>query len=235
MPTEKPTAQGAKREPVTRERIFAKALEMVDAEGCEALSMRRLARELGVEAMALYHHVPNKEAILDGVVEVAIMTSGQPGQDANGAWLTDDWAENLVRGGVWFRDAMLAHPHVMPLITDRTLKGSPMLGMYEGPLYTLAQAGFEGQALLDAYHAYFAYVFGWSALAVGVERAKFTPNAALEVPDAFPMTRALGSSLNDWSQGFESGLRTLLKGLESENVAGPPTALNPPLRPESTA
>ena len=56
-------------EPLTRERILSTALSMVDEEGIEALSMRRLARELGVDPMAIYHHLPNKRALLSGLIE----------------------------------------------------------------------------------------------------------------------------------------------------------------------
>jgi AcrR family transcriptional regulator len=63
-PTESP------REPLTRERVFRAAIDLADASGIDALSMRRLAQELGVEAMSLYHHVRNKDDLLDGMVEV---------------------------------------------------------------------------------------------------------------------------------------------------------------------
>lgn len=209
----------AGREPLTKERIFGTALRIVDEEGLEKLTMRRLARELEVEAMALYHHVPNKDAIYDGVVTMAIESTGTMA-------ISDDWMAMLIEGARLFRDTMLAHPHVMPLITNRTLKGSPLLGMVEGPIAMFAQAGLSGEALIDAYHAYLAYVFGWSQLAVGAEVAREADEKAAEAdtlvtPDAeaFPLTTAIGPAVNDWSHGFELGLETLLRALAARNEA----------------
>lgn len=205
----------AGREPVTKERIFSAALALIDSEGVEALTMRRLAKDLGVEAMALYHHVPNKEAIYDGVVELAVVNAGH-------MEITEDWMTNLVNGAELFRYAIGEHPRVMPLITNRTLKASPLLGMIEGPLAMLTQGGFEGQALIDAYHAYLAYLFGWSLLAVGIEAAKAAGDlgspVAPEIEEQIPLTRAVGPAVNDWSHGFAEGLRTLLRALAEENA-----------------
>ncbi|HZG94489.1 MAG TPA: TetR family transcriptional regulator, partial [Mycobacteriales bacterium] len=67
MPASRATG-GSKRAPVTRERAVAAAVALADVEGLGALTMRRLAQELGVEAMSLYHHVANKDDILDGMV-----------------------------------------------------------------------------------------------------------------------------------------------------------------------
>ena len=60
------------RAPLSRARVFRSAVDLVDADGLEALTMRRLAEALDVEAMSLYHHVPNKEGVLDGIVEVIV-------------------------------------------------------------------------------------------------------------------------------------------------------------------
>ena len=66
-----PTSRTAQRSPLTRERVLRTAMDLADRDGLDALTMRALADELGVEAMSLYYHLPNKSAILDGVVEVA--------------------------------------------------------------------------------------------------------------------------------------------------------------------
>ena len=74
MPTKKKSRGSSQkprvREPLTRERALRKAMQLADARGLDELTMRRLAHELGVEAMSLYHHVPNKDAILDGMVDL---------------------------------------------------------------------------------------------------------------------------------------------------------------------
>ena len=83
----------AARQPVTRARIFATALALLDREGPAALSMRRLGEVLGVEAMSLYHHVPNKAAILDGLFE-AVLAELPPAPPATG------WREAVTERGV---------------------------------------------------------------------------------------------------------------------------------------
>src|ERR671916_1636487 len=80
-----------KRRPLSRRRILETAVRFVDREGLEALSMRKLGSELGVEAMSLYNHVPNKSALLDGMVEVLLGELEVPSED-------EEW-ERRVRGG----------------------------------------------------------------------------------------------------------------------------------------
>ena len=74
----RPRTSHARRKPLSRERVLRAAIGLADAEGIEALSMRKLARELGVEAMSLYNHVANKDAILDGIVEVVARKKRAP-------------------------------------------------------------------------------------------------------------------------------------------------------------
>ena len=68
----KPTAAKKRRDPLSRERVLRAALEIADKEGIDALSMRRLGEDLGVKAMSLYKHVPNKDAVLDGMVDIVV-------------------------------------------------------------------------------------------------------------------------------------------------------------------
>ena len=108
------TAGRARRAPLTREAVLRRAVALADADGLPAVTMRRLAEELGVEAMSLYHHVPGKEALLDGMAELVFeemveATAALPGVDAV-------WAE----AGRWFavvrervlaaRSVLLRHP-----------------------------------------------------------------------------------------------------------------------------
>ena len=92
------------REPLTRDRVIEAALRVMDTEGLEAVSMRRVAREVGVEAMSLYHHVEDKEDLLDGICEHVMAGFDFPD-------LVDDWAENCRRGArAWRRSCRRTRP-----------------------------------------------------------------------------------------------------------------------------
>src|ERR687897_673164 len=101
-----------KRRPLSRRRILEAAVRFVDREGLEALSMRKLGSELGVEAMSLYNHVPNKDALLDGMVEVLLGELEVPSERA--AW--EERVKEAYRG---FRRLAHEHPNVFPLLVNR--------------------------------------------------------------------------------------------------------------------
>src|ERR671913_1313899 len=101
-----------KRQPLSRQRILEAAVRFVDREGLEALSMRKLGSELGVEAMSLYNHVPNKDALLDGMVEVLLGELEVPAE-------SQSWEERIRQGYGAFRRLAHRHPNVFPLLVNR--------------------------------------------------------------------------------------------------------------------
>src|SRR5919112_3249419 len=101
-----------KRQPLSRRRILEAAVRFADREGLEALSMQKLGSELGVEAMSLYNHVPNKDALLDGMVEVLLGELEVPPED-------DSWDERIREGYRSFRRLAHEHPNVFPLLVNR--------------------------------------------------------------------------------------------------------------------
>ncbi|HEX3308847.1 MAG TPA: TetR family transcriptional regulator, partial [Streptosporangiaceae bacterium] len=105
-----PTAGGK----ITREAVLAAALEIIDRDGADALSMRRLARALNRDPMILYRHAPNKAALLDGVAETVLAQLHVDSADP-------DWAGQLRQVARRYRALALAHPHVVPLIVTRPL------------------------------------------------------------------------------------------------------------------
>lgn len=131
-----PKRTPGRRAGLTRERILATALALVDAEGTGALTMRRLGAELGVEAMTLYHHVPGKEALLDGLVE-RVFAEALPLDTEGMAWrpLLRAYADAL-------RTTLLRHPGVLPLVTARPAVTPATLDAVERGLGTLTAAGF---------------------------------------------------------------------------------------------
>lgn len=214
----KPATPPPKREPLSRERILAKSVEMLDREGVAALSMRRLASEVGIEAMSLYHHFPNKQAILGGVIEAvmaeAVAASPPPTPDA-------DWRTQMREGIGVVRRAMLLHPNAGPLLLGSEYSAAETVVWVEAPLRILREAGFGGCDLVAAYHAVSAYAFGWHILAAdashGVWHDVRTPTGELPA-EALEVTREVGPLLGDWSFGFEDGLDLILDGLEQRRV-----------------
>src|ERR687897_2083210 len=110
--TEMATQTDPRRAPLTRERVLAAAIDLADRDGIAALSMRKLAQELGVEAMSLYHHVANKDDILDGIVDVVFGEIELPAGEAG-------WEAAMRRRAVSAREALRRHPWATGLMESR--------------------------------------------------------------------------------------------------------------------
>ncbi|MEV0977390.1 TetR/AcrR family transcriptional regulator C-terminal domain-containing protein [Streptomyces sp. NPDC049915] len=153
---------------LSRERVLASALELVDREGLGALSMRRLGAELGVEAMALYRYAEGKEALLDGLVE-AMHLELQARLDAEGPATDDtpDWRADLHRFARTLYNVCVAHPHAVPLLTTRLLavpmarRPLPVLRSHERVLALLEKAGLDEAGTAAAFHACVAWLLGY--------------------------------------------------------------------------
>jgi AcrR family transcriptional regulator len=146
---------------LTRERVLVAALDLVGEEGLAALSMRRLGARLGVEAMTLYHHVPNKDAVLDGLVELVL-------RDAAGEPDDGDWRTALRGYAHRLRSTLLAHPAVLPLAVSRSASTPESLRVAERVLTALCAAGFPLGSALDLVNALSVFVLGHAAAEVGV-------------------------------------------------------------------
>jgi TetR/AcrR family transcriptional regulator, tetracycline repressor protein len=192
------------RAPLTRGRIFAAALEIIDAEGLSALSMRRLGSSLGVEAMAIYHHVPNKDALLAGVADL-LLSSGKEMPAGM------DWRAGLHWGADTLRNTLRAHPAAAPLITDAPMRTESSVLWVEGPLTLLTDAGFTPEDAVGLFHATLALLFGWIALeGVSLRRAGSVAPMRAELAAIAPTTAGLAGPVNDWSTGFDEALDALL-------------------------
>jgi AcrR family transcriptional regulator len=169
----------AKRsKPLTRAEIFTAALTIIDAEGTDALSMRRLARELGVEAMSLYHHVANKEAVLDGVVALALTTQAPTAAPPAGS----PWQEVVLGAILGFRRALVAHPNVLPHVVEHPPSSPEASAMYiHGPLQFLVANGVPQEDAAEMFAATFALSFGHALLTTNyptIPAAEGTPAVA---------------------------------------------------------
>lgn len=146
--------KAALRLPLTRERALDVAMALADAGGLAELSMRRLAQELGVEAMSLYHHVPSKDAILDGMVDRVFAEIELPRLDL-------DWKTALRRRCLSVRAALLKHRWALSVLESRTAPGPSTLTHHDAVLGCLRAGGFSVALTGHAYALLDAVVFGY--------------------------------------------------------------------------
>jgi AcrR family transcriptional regulator len=148
------TAQN-RRQPLTRERVLATAVELADRGGADALSMRKLGQELGVDPMALYRHVRNKDDLLDGALAVVV---GQ--MEPAPARLP--WKRALRHLAMNARRVMLRHPWARGVLEERGTAGDAMVGQVERVLAILLGAGFSLELAHHALHVLDSRIFGFS-------------------------------------------------------------------------
>ena len=143
------------RAPLTTGRVLEAAVALADRDGIDALSMRKLGQELGVEGMALYRHVRDKEAILDGIVDVVLSEIDPPDR-------TDDWKTELRQLSLAARDVMLRHPWAPAVIVTRPDVGPATLRHIDHVLRLLEAAGFSLDMAHHALHVLGSRVFGFT-------------------------------------------------------------------------
>ena len=206
---------------VTRSVILQSALKIVDRDGIDGLSMRRLSDEVGRDPTVIYRHVPNKAALLDGVVEIVLAQLRVDTADP-------DWTGQLRAVAHDFRRLAISHPNVVPLLVTRPLatplgqRPPGMLRPLEDVLTLLTSAGFSGTDALHIYRVLFGYLHGHilTELQELIERPEETDDVLrlglhrLTVTE-FPQVRALASALANYDGAAEldRGLDLLLTGL----------------------
>ncbi|WP_205843710.1 TetR/AcrR family transcriptional regulator C-terminal domain-containing protein [Nakamurella deserti] len=206
------------------------ALELVDAEGLGALTMRRLGQRVGRDPMTLYRHTAGRDDLLDGVAELVLGALVIPDDDGRG------WQQQLRAAAVGFRALALAHPHVVPLLATRPLStplGLRPLGTLrplERVLAILVDAGFPPAAALHAYRAYFGLLYGHvlnelQEYVVDPEESDDLLRLGLHrlPPREFPHVRSLAGELGryDGAAELQLGLDYLLAGLAGRLPARP--------------
>lgn len=141
--------------PLSRARVLDGAVKLADEQGLPALSMRKLAAELGVEAMSLYNHLPNKAAMLSGMLERMLEGLDIPAERDLA------WTERLHRGATSFLAVYRAHPSFIQLLTSQHIHTGSALAPTEAVLGIFRQAGFDGPDAARAYQALIGYVLGF--------------------------------------------------------------------------
>jgi AcrR family transcriptional regulator len=151
----------ARREPLTRRRIIRSALRIMDEEGLAAVTMRRIGRDLGVEAMSLYNHVQDKDEILQAVCEEVLAGFRLP--------QVEEWTEAIREAAREYRRILLAHPNVITLMTERKapMANPDSLGAYEFALEVFRTAGLSAADAVMAFHAFGGYILGYVTMELG--------------------------------------------------------------------
>ena len=213
-------ARRRRRAPLDRERVLRAALTLADTGGHEALSMRNLGKQLGVEAMSLYKHVANKEDILDGLVdivfsEIAVPSPGEP-----------DWKGAMRRRAISVREALNRHRWAVGLMEGRMRPGPASLRHHDAVMGCLREAGFPFRAAVHASSVMDAYIYGF---ALQEKHLPFeTPDQVAEVMeiqrrhvpamDDYPYLVEVATEMAqagyDYATEFEFGLDLILDALE---------------------
>ncbi len=131
------------------------ALTLAQRDGIESLTMRKLADQLGVGAMTLYHYVPNKEKLLDGMVDLVFAEIELPTTDV-------DWKTALRRRALSTREALNRHRWAVGLMESRTTPGPASLRLHNAVLGCLREAGFSIEMTVQAYSVQDAYIYGFA-------------------------------------------------------------------------
>jgi len=189
--------------------VLRAALSVVDEEGLSALSMRRLGRELSVEAMSLYRYVRNKGDLLDGLHETVLAQMRTP--ELSGDWLRDAKAVALA-----FRDALYEHREAIPVFVTRAAVTPGSLMQLERGLAILRGAGFPPVMALSAFQALYTLVVGSVAFHYGPSASEEeAPDFSALPADTFPNLRGLDLATYDADEELELAIDAMLAGLAS--------------------
>jgi AcrR family transcriptional regulator len=206
---------------LTREQIVSAAMAIVDRDGLDALSMRRLAAELDVGTMSLYYHVPDKSALYDLILEAVMddwdMSDDDPDAPVGERMTTMAWA---------LRRALMAHPNAVPIALSRPLRTAGQLRPIEKMLGILFEVGVSPSDAMMSVEVIGHFVFGTSmAYANHLASTQDHEPSAEEAfagiaPEEFPnlMRAAQEADHVGWDSGFEEGMRALVIGLVLNHI-----------------
>jgi AcrR family transcriptional regulator len=206
------------RAPLSKERVLHAAVALADERGIESLTMRALGEELGVEAMSLYYYVTNKDALLDGMVDVVFSEIELPTTDV-------DWKTAMRRRAISTREALARHRWAVGLLESRMRPGPANFRLHDAVLACLREAGFSVENAVHAYSLQDAYIYGFALqektlpadtpeqLAEAAEslRRQFS---AEEYPHIAETIDEHVTKDYDFADEFEFGLDLILDGLE---------------------
>lgn len=206
-----------RREPLTRQRVVAAAVAIADESGLEALTMRKLAGKVGLKVMSLYHHVADKDDLLDGMVDEVYGEIDLP----TGA----DWKTAMRDRAISARRVLARHPWAIPLMESRMMPGPANLRHHDAVLGVLREAGYSITSATFAYSVLDAYIFGFALQEASLpfgsseELADLSEAIVGSMPaEEYPHMREaaveLPASGYSYAEQFEDGLDLILDGLE---------------------
>jgi AcrR family transcriptional regulator len=219
VPTRNSSRKG--RAPLSRERVLRAAIALADERGAGELTMRKLAKELGVEAMSLYNHVANKDDLLDGMIDIVF---GEIEVPAPGG----DWKAELRKRALSTREVLARHPWAIGEMEGRTSHGPSNLRVHDAVLGCLRAAGFSIEMSVHAYSVQDAYIYGF-ALQESDMSSETPEDFAAEaqrqmrdyedmLPDFPHLVEVVGGHVAehgyDYDKEFLFGLDVILDGLE---------------------
>lgn len=231
-----PHSSHSDRTPLSRERILAEAVAMMDEDGLDAVTMRSLGARMGVRAMALYRYVNGREDLLEGVVDGLLDdVSVEPDEGPDGA---QGWQGLLQWVAHSVRDVAVRHPNVFPLIVTRH-PAAPWLRpplrsvrVVEDFLSALTARGFSDEQAVRTYRVFTGFLLGHLLLEAAVRRADLAPpEVPLDEGDASVPSGAQDLDLSDFpvvartaglmhedhtEQDFEEALEELLERLDHD-------------------
>jgi AcrR family transcriptional regulator len=209
------------RVPLSRERALAAALVLADKDGIASLSMRKLAQELGVEAMSLYHHVANKDDILGGMVDLVFAEIELPAKG-------DDWKPAMRARALSARAALGRHPWAISIMDSRTEPGPATLRHHNAVIGCCRAAGFSVELTAHAFSLIDSYIYGFvlqeenlpfddSTDLAEVVDTMMLPYSAEDYPDLVEFTTEyILKPGYSYGAEFEYGLNLILDGLEAK-------------------
>jgi len=195
---------------LTRDAVLAAALRLIDTEGWGALTMRRLAADLDVEAASLYTHVRSKDDLIDAVLDRVLDTVPLPSPDL-------PWPAGLIEGFSGYRSALTAHPAIVPLVTERGRMSVAQLRLVERSILLLESAGLGTVRAVQAHVTLAAYTIGFVVQEVG--RSPELPPDVLASSEVLPRTMAALLSLSV-DERFRAGLDLILAGIVDAAASG---------------
>jgi len=209
------------RERLTRERVIEAALRIMDAEGIEAVTMRRVARDVGVEAMSLYNHVADKEDLLDGVCAQVMAEFRFPHEEG-------DWVETARQGASEWRRVLKSHPNVLALFAERTKPMTELDALLpmEFALRTIGRAGMSEREAVQVFNVMGGFIMGFVMMESGRMFGGGTTGQDDPSPDQIAHVVAAGQlpcvaaalphlATCDPDEQFAFGLDLLLAGLQA--------------------
>lgn len=148
-------SEDTRRSTLNRERVLEAAIELADEIGIDSLTIRKLAERLDVGTMTIYHHVPSKEAIIDGMVETVFNEIEKPPVDVG-------WKTAIRQRCVSARRVLKLHPWAAPLMESRTAPGPANLSHHDAVLGCLRNGGLSLQLAAHAYAILDSYIYGYA-------------------------------------------------------------------------